>query len=132
MPTYHAGNSSPLRTCSPKRSDDNQQAQTYQQRMGSTAGNTYNMTQVNKTSSASYQHSYGQGGGNCAGAPTEKERMIQQLMKEAADLRQRERDYKALQDQLMNLEQNFGRLNEEKRRMDEDYKSRVDANIRFI
>ena len=53
-------------------------------------------------------------------------------MKEAADLRQRERDYKQLQDQLMNLEQNFGRLNEDKRRMDEDYKSRVDANIRFI
>ena len=39
---------------------------------------------------------------------------------------------KQLQDKLMNLEQNFGRLNEEKRRMDEDYKSRVDANIRFI
>lgn len=53
-------------------------------------------------------------------------------MKEANELRQRERDYKMLQDQLMNLEQNFGRLNEEKRRMDEDYKSRVDANIRFI
>ena len=32
----------------------------------------------------------------------------------------------------MNLEQNFGRINEDKRRMDEDYKSRVDANIRFI
>ena len=32
-------------------------------------------------------------------------------------MRQRERDYKQLQDQLMNLEQNFGRLNEEKRRM---------------
>ena len=30
------------------------------------------------------------------------------------------------------MEQNFGRLNEDKRRMDEDYKSRVDANIRFI
>lgn len=58
--------------------------------------------------------------------------MIAQLMKESADLRQRERDYKTLQDQLINLEQNFGRLNEEKRRMDEDYKSRVDANIRFI
>ena len=58
--------------------------------------------------------------------------MIAQLMKEAAELRQRERDYKALQDHLMNLEQNFGRLNEDKRRMDEDYKSRVDANIRFI
>ena len=58
--------------------------------------------------------------------------MIAQLMKEAADLRQRERDYKILQDQLMNMEQNFGRLNEDKRRMDEDYKSRVDANIRFI
>ena len=47
-------------------------------------------------------------------------------------MRQRERDYKQLQDTLMNLEQNFGRLNEDKRRMDEDYKSRVDANIRFI
>jgi len=47
-------------------------------------------------------------------------------------LRQRERDYRALQDQLLNLEQNFGRLNEDKRRMDEDYKSRVDGNIRFI
>ena len=58
--------------------------------------------------------------------------MIAQLMKEAADLRQRERNYKQLQDLLMNMEQNFGRLNEEKRRMDEDYKSRVDANIRFI
>ena len=58
--------------------------------------------------------------------------MIAQLMKESAELRQRERDYKTLQDQLINLEQNFGRLNEEKRRMDEDYKSRVDANIRFI
>ena len=58
--------------------------------------------------------------------------MIAQLMKEASDLRARERDYKSLQDQLLNLEQTFGRLNEEKRRMDEDYKSRVDANIRFI
>ena len=79
----------------------------------------------------SQSHTYG-AGGNCAGAPTEKERMIAQLMKEAAELRQRERDYKVLQDQLMNLEQNFGRINEDKRRMDEDYKSRVDANIRFI
>ena len=35
---------------------------------------------------------------SCAAAPTEKERMIAQLMKEAAELRQRERDYKALQD----------------------------------
>ena len=58
--------------------------------------------------------------------------MIAQLMKEAGELRTRERDYKVLQDQLMNLEQNFGRINEDKRRMDEDYKSRVDANIRFI
>lgn len=68
----------------------------------------------------------------CAGGPTEKERMIQQLMQEVSDLRQRERDYRALQDQLLNLEQNFGRLNEDKRKMDEDYKSRVDGNIRFI
>ncbi len=40
----------------------------------------------------------GAGGSNCGGQPTEKERMIAQLMKEAADLRQRERDYKILQD----------------------------------
>ena len=68
----------------------------------------------------------------CAAAPTEKERLIAQLMKEAADLRQRERDYRALHDQFVSLEANFGRLNEEKRSMDEDYKSRVDGNIRFI
>jgi predicted nuclease with TOPRIM domain len=53
-------------------------------------------------------------------------------MAEANELRAKERDYRALQDQLLNLEQNFSRLNEEKRRMDEDYKSRVDGNIRFI
>lgn len=48
------------------------------------------------------------------------------------DLRQRERDYKALQDQLLNLEGNFGRLNDEKRRMDDDYKSRIESNLVFI
>jgi len=53
-------------------------------------------------------------------------------MVEANELRAKERDYRSLQDQLLNLEQNFSRLNEEKRRMDEDYKSRVDGNIRFI
>jgi hypothetical protein len=53
-------------------------------------------------------------------------------MAEANELRAKERDYRSLQDQLLNLEQNFSRLNEEKRRMDEDYKSRVDGNIRFI
>jgi len=53
-------------------------------------------------------------------------------MQEANDLRSKERDYRAMQDQLLNLEQSFSRLNEEKRRMDEDYKSRVDGNIRFI
>jgi hypothetical protein len=129
---YHQGNSSPLRTYSPKRG-------------GQETHTSYNVTQVksqthqqvagHQSSSAqmvvSHSHSYG-AGGNCAGAPTEKERMIAQLMKEAGELRTRERDYKVLQDQLMNLEQNFGRINEDKRRMDEDYKSRVDANIRFI
>lgn len=30
------------------------------------------------------------------------------------------------------MEQAFGRLTEEKRRMDDDYKSRVEGNIRFI
>ena len=70
--------------------------------------------------------------GGCGRAQTDKERLIAQLMQEAAELRQRERDYRSLQDQLLNMEQNFGRLNEDKRRMDEDYKSRVDGNIRFI
>ena len=54
------------------------------------------------------------------------------MRQEAQDLRQKERDYRALQDQLLNLEQSFGRLTEEKRRMDDDYKSRVEGNIRFI
>lgn len=30
------------------------------------------------------------------------------------------------------MENNFARLNEEKRRMDDDYKSRIDANLTFI
>ena len=100
MPTYHVGNSSPLRTYSPKRgSDANFHAQQTHQPQQSSA--TFNVTQVNKTEhrtvTMSQTASYG-AGGNCAGAPTEKERMITQLMKEAADLRQRERDYKQLQD----------------------------------
>lgn len=59
----------------------------------------FNVTQVNKTQPApvSSSHNYTPSA-NCGGAPTEKERMIQQLMKEAAELRQRERDYKMLQD----------------------------------
>jgi len=48
------------------------------------------------------------------------------------ELRQREREYKALQDQLLNLEQNFNRVTDEKRRMEDDYKSRVEANIGMI
>jgi DNA repair exonuclease SbcCD ATPase subunit len=48
------------------------------------------------------------------------------------ELRQREREYKNLQDQLLNLEQNFNRVTDEKRRMEDDYKSRVEANINMI
>jgi len=32
----------------------------------------------------------------------------------------------------MALEHAFGRLNEEKRMMEEDYKQRIDTNVRFI
>ena len=32
----------------------------------------------------------------------------------------------------MNLEQNFNRANDEKRRMDDDYKSRIEGNLVFI
>ncbi len=58
--------------------------------------------------------------------------MIAQLKQEATELRQRERDYKSLQDQLLSLEQNFNRLNEEKRRMDDDYKGRIETNLVFV
>lgn len=61
-----------------------------------------------------------------------KDRLIQQLRQEAIELRQRERDYKALQEQLLSLENNFARLNEEKRRIDDDYKGRIEGNINFI
>jgi len=54
------------------------------------------------------------------------------LRQEAQEMRTRERDYRALQDQLLGLETQFGRLNEDRRRMDEDYKGRVETNIRFI
>jgi chromosome segregation ATPase len=61
-----------------------------------------------------------------------KDRLISQLKQEATELRQRERDYKTLQDQLLALESHFNRLNDEKRRMDDDYKGRIDANLLFI
>jgi len=48
------------------------------------------------------------------------------------DLRAREREYKNLQDQLLSLEQNFNRVTDEKRRMEEDYKNRVEVNINMI
>ena len=48
------------------------------------------------------------------------------------DLRAREREYKNLQDQLLNLEQSFNRVTDEKRRMEDDYRSRVEANINMI
>lgn len=61
-----------------------------------------------------------------------KDRLVAQLRQEAMDLRQREREYKQLQDQLLNLEQNFNRITDDKRRMEDDYKSRVEANINMI
>lgn len=32
----------------------------------------------------------------------------------------------------MNLEQNFNRVNDEKKRMDDDYKTRIESNLVFI
>ncbi len=61
-----------------------------------------------------------------------KDRLIHQLKQEAIELRQRERDYKALQEQLLQLESNFARLNEDKRRIDDDYKGRIEGNLTFI
>jgi septal ring factor EnvC (AmiA/AmiB activator) len=61
-----------------------------------------------------------------------KARSIQQLRSEANELRAKQRDYKALQDQMIALEQAFSRLNEEKRSIEEEYSERVDANIRLI
>ena len=33
---------------------------------------------------------------------------------------------------MLNLESNFNHLNEEKRRMDDDYKSRIESNLVFV
>ena len=61
-----------------------------------------------------------------------KDRLVAQLRQEAMDLRAREREYKNLQDQLLNLEQAFNRATDEKRRMEDDYRSRVEVNINMI
>ena len=66
------------------------------------------------------------------GGEDHKDRIIAQLKQEAADLRQKERDYKNLQDQLLQLEQTFARVNDEKRKMDDDNKARVETNLVFI
>ena len=63
---------------------------------------------------------------------TDKQPCIWQLRAEAMDLRAAEREYRLLQDQLLTLEQNFNRITDEKRRMEDDYKSRVEVNINMI
>ena len=52
---------------------------------------------------------------NNAANQDHKDRLVAQLRQEAMDLRAREREYKQLQDQLLNLEQNFNRVTDEKR-----------------
>jgi DNA repair exonuclease SbcCD ATPase subunit len=61
-----------------------------------------------------------------------KDRLITTLKSEATELRSRDRDYQSLQDQLLALENQFNRIHEEKTRMDDDYKARIDANLVFI
>ena len=63
MPSYHVGNSSPLRTYSPKRGDAGQQSsqthqphQHQQQMFSSAGGNTFNVTQVNKAQTTTVSH----------------------------------------------------------------------------
>jgi len=65
-------------------------------------------------------------------AESAKGRTINQLRQEAAEIRNKQRDYRAMQDQMLALEQAFSRLNEEKRLMEEEYSERVDTNIRMI
>lgn len=69
---------------------------------------------------------------NNAASQDHKDRLVAQLRQEAMDLRVREREYKVLQDQLLALEQSFNRVTDDKRRMEEDYKSRVEANINMV
>lgn len=104
--SYKAGNASPLRY-SPKRGGDEQS--NYQQTTfnvtnvksgGASLANTkqqYHQTSNEKQTVVSHSYTYA-AGGSCGAAPTEKERLIASLMQEAAALRQRERDYKSLQD----------------------------------
>lgn len=106
--SYKGGNSSPLRY-SPKRGGEaNQASATFQQQpstfnisnvkgVASHTSIQQNTTNERQQTVVSHSQSYG-ASGSCSAAPTEKERMIAQLMQEAASLRTRERDYKALQD----------------------------------
>ena len=64
-----------------------------------------------------------------ASATEHKDRLIASLKNEVTELRQRERDYKTLQEQLQALETNFIRLTEEKRRMDEEYRTRLESGL---
>ena len=96
--SYKVGNSSPLRTYSPKRGSQGHEAapnqyaaaNTHQQPSSYSNVNLSNVknergstatfekqTVANPSSSTAY---VGGVGGGCAGAPTEKERMIAQLM----------------------------------------------------
>lgn len=61
-----------------------------------------------------------------------KDRLISSLKQEAIESRHRERNYSVLYEQLLSLEQHFQRLQEEKRRLDDDYRSRIDSNLVYI
>jgi hypothetical protein len=61
-----------------------------------------------------------------------KDRLIASLKQEAVDSRHRDRNYTVLYEQLLSLEQHFQRLQDEKRRLDEEYRNRIDSNLVYI
>ena len=61
-----------------------------------------------------------------------KDRLIASLKQECVDSRHRDRNYSVLYEQLLSLEQHFQRLQEDKRRIDDDYRSRIDSNLVYI
>ena len=61
-----------------------------------------------------------------------KQHIIQKLRQEANDLRERQRDFNAIQDQMQKLEAKYQRQVDDKKGMEQDYSERVDTNIKLI
>lgn len=58
-----------------------------------------------------------------------KDRQIAQLRQEAEDTNGRDREYRSLYDEMVELQRVFTRLQTDKSRMDDDYRQKIDQNL---